>query len=62
MPKRIKTLHEQILKHPNYPDLSESMRWAFEMGCVGGFSWRQKENNAWSRTIWRHLYWGDSLQ
>jgi len=56
-PHRIKTLHEQILAHPDYKTkLSETTRWAFEAGCVGGGSLCDKENNQWSRKIWRFLY------
>lgn len=56
-PMRIKTVHEQILKHPDYKTkLDEATRWAFENGCVKGHSHCQKENNKWSRDIWNHLH------
>lgn len=61
MPLRINNLHRQILNHPDYPNLSESLRFAFEAGCVGGMSWQERANNKWSREIWRHLYWGEPM-
>jgi hypothetical protein len=62
MPNRIKKLYKQILKHPKYPTLSDALHFAFECGCVGGGSWCTKENNAWTRKIWKHLHWGTPLE
>jgi len=57
MPHRIKDVHAQILNHPEYKTrTTEGTRFAFEMGCVGGYSWRNQENNKWSREIWKDLY------
>jgi hypothetical protein len=57
MPRLIKDVHAQILRHPEYrTKLSEATVWAFEAGCVCRGSWCDKQNNAWSRKIWRHLY------
>ncbi len=61
MPHKIKDLHAQILSHTNYNSLSSCLRFCFEGGCVGHLSWMTKENNRWSRVIWKHLYWGESL-
>ena len=62
MPRKIANVHKQILAHPKYPELSAGTKFAFEMGCVEGFSWRARENNKWSREIWRHLYLGEKLE
>lgn len=59
MPHRMKKVHQMILEHPDYKDLKESTRFCFEMGCYGGFSYCTKENNAWSRKIWKYLYWNE---
>ena len=57
MPRLMKTVHEQILGHPDYmTKLSRNLRWCYEAGCVQRGSWCDKENNAWSRKIWRFLY------
>jgi len=61
MPRAIKKLYKQILNHPEYKNQKESLRFAFEAGCVGGGSWCFKENNKWSRKIWRHLYLGEPM-
>lgn len=59
MPHRISIVHKQILEHPDYATkLSDSTRWAFEAGCVGGGSACAKENNQWSRELWKSLYLG----
>jgi hypothetical protein len=60
-PHRLRTLWKQILEHPRYSELSEGTRFAFENAVVGGMSWRVKENNRWSRELWRHLYLGTPL-
>lgn len=60
MPVRISALYKQIMEHPEYKTkLDGTTRWAFEAGCVGGGSWCTKQNNAWSREIWKHLYWDE---
>lgn len=59
MPHRIKTLYQQIMAHPRCPETSSSFKFAFEAGCVGGGSWCSKENNAWCRSVWKHLYLGE---
>jgi hypothetical protein len=52
-------VYTQILNHPdNTTRVSETTRWVFETACVGGHSHCTKENNAWSRALWRHLYAG----
>lgn len=59
MPRDIKEVHKQIVAHPNYKtEFSESTRWCFQAGCVGGYSWCDRENNKWSRQLWRELYLG----
>lgn len=56
-PRNMDVLHRAILDHPEYKTkLTESTRWCFENGCVAGFSSCTKENNKWSREIWRFLY------
>jgi hypothetical protein len=56
-PFRIKRVYEEILNHPDYKSkLTESTRWAFEAGCVGGGSFCSQANNTWSRLIWSHLF------
>jgi hypothetical protein len=60
MPHRIKALYKEIMKHPKYETrFSETKRWAFEAGCVGGGSWCEKQNNKWCRKLWRQLYWDE---
>jgi hypothetical protein len=59
-PRRIRQLYQQILQHPDYKmKLSGGTRFAFESGCVSGYSWCEKENNKWSREIWNYLYLGE---
>ena len=61
MPQRMKLVHEQILTHPEYKTkLNDSTRYAFETGCIGGYSWKVKENNKWSRQIWKYLHWNET--
>ena len=56
-PRLIKIVHGEIMEHPDYTTkLDASVRWAFEMGCVGMGSFCDKENNKWSRKIWTHLF------
>lgn len=56
-PRLIKIVHSEIMEHPDYTTkLDGSVRWAFEMGCVGMGSFCDKENNKWSRIIWAHLF------
>ena len=56
-PRLIKIVHREIMEHPDYTTkLDASVRWAFEMGCVGMGSFCDKENNKWSRKIWAHLF------
>ena len=63
MPHRIDKLYESILKHPEYQTrLDEGMRFAFEQGCVSGGSWCPKQNNAWSRKIWKFLYLNEPMK
>lgn len=61
-PRKIQKLYEQILAHPKYKDLGESTRWAFQMGCVNGLSWATRQNNKWSRRLWKHLFLGEALE
>jgi hypothetical protein len=49
------------MTHPRYAATSAAFKFGFEAGCVGGGSWCTKENNAWSRRIWRHLYLGTPM-
>ena len=57
MPQRIHELHRQIMAHPDYNTrVSETTRWTFEHACVGGGSWCVRDNNKWSREIWKRLY------
>lgn len=55
-PRDINLVKRQIVCHPKYKDLDKNLWWAFETGVLCGFSWRDKENNKWSRDIWAHLY------
>ena len=62
-PRRIDKLHEQILTHSDYKTkLSEGTRFAFDNGCVCHGSQCDKENNQWSRQIWRYLYLGTPME
>jgi len=55
----MRDVYQQILVHPEYAlRLSKTTRWVFEAACVRGHSWCTRENNAWSRQIWRFLYAG----
>lgn len=59
MPRIIKTLHRQIMAHPEYKTLlDDNTRWCYETGCVRGASWCDAQNNKWSRQIWQFLYAG----
>jgi hypothetical protein len=60
-PHKIKVVYDEILKHPKYPELKSGTRFAFEHACVRNMSWCTKQNNAWSRKIWHHLYLGEPL-
>lgn len=56
-PRTIKQVYKEILGHPEYKmKLSDSTRFAFEVGCVAGGSQCYKENNKWCREIWDYLY------
>jgi hypothetical protein len=59
-PHLIRTLQDQILAHPRYAETSSSFKFAFG-ACVGGLSWATKQNNAWCRQVWRHLYLGTPM-
>ena len=62
MPHAIKKLHLEIMAHPDYKTkLPDTTRWAFESACVERGSHRDKENNAWSRSIWKFLYLGEPM-
>lgn len=57
MPHRIRAVHEQVMAHPDYTiRLDANTRFAFEGGCVSGYSHCTRENNRWSRELWRLLY------
>lgn len=59
MPRAIKEVHKQVLSHPKYmTELPSSTRWCFQAGCVDRYSWCDRENNKWSRQLWRELYLG----
>lgn len=61
MPQRIAHVYAQIVAHPDYKTkLDDATRWAFETGCVGGSPWCTKQNNQWSRQIWKYLYLGET--
>lgn len=63
MPRLMKKVHQQILEHPDYKNkLDQTTRWAFETGCVSGLSHCDKENNKWSREIWKYLYLNEDPQ
>lgn len=55
MPRRIKYVEEQVLKHPRYAQLSSGTKVGV-MAAVGGFSWCTKANNKWMRQLWEFLY------
>lgn len=55
MPHIMKKVYSQVKKHPKFKDLNESTRFAFNI-ARGGYSYRTKENNAWIRKLWKHLY------
>lgn len=55
MPHVMKKVYSQVRKHPRFKELHESTRFAFNI-ARGGYSYRTKENNAWIRKLWKHLY------
>ena len=57
-PQRMNKLYDEIMKHPNYMNATEGMKFAFERGCVCEGSLCVKENNKWARDIWNYLYLG----
>lgn len=63
IPDNMCDVHAEILKHPDYKKLGESITWAFEMGCVSAHSWCSKANDEWSRKIWTklHIDWDTEL-
>jgi hypothetical protein len=60
-PRKIKDLHKEIMKHKDYKRIPATTRWCFETGCVNGHSWCDKENNKWSREIWKMLFLGEDF-
>lgn len=50
----------QVLQHPEYESkISFATKYSFKTICVGGYSpGVAPANDAWARTVWRHLYVG----
>jgi hypothetical protein len=57
-PRLIKQVYQQIFKHPLWPSLPEGTRFAIHDAGYLGLSRCTRQNNAWARKWWRHLYLG----
>jgi hypothetical protein len=60
MPRLISKVDAQIVGHPKYLSLDSNTRYGYEMSRNSGL-WKKKEINAWSRALWKHLYWSEPL-
>lgn len=58
MPRRMAKVYAAIVAHPRWEEVTYGVRLAFS-AAVSGLSWREKENNAWCRALWRRLYLGE---
>ncbi len=59
MPRFMLDVIRQVYNHPNYQNLSKADQFGFDVAAQG-YSWRN--NNAFMRRYWKHLYWGESLE
>jgi len=59
MPKLMKTVYEQIFKHPKYKDLT-SEHFAVQV-AYSGLSYCTAANNKYVRQVWKHLYLGEPI-
>jgi hypothetical protein len=60
MPHLMTKVYEEIQAHPRFPETNKSFKFQFDV-VVSGLSWATKENNAWCRRVWKHLYLGEPM-